>query len=271
LHPVLFHLGQIAFPADGILVAAGLLSGLQLSGAMAPRLQLASDRIWNLGLLCLFTLFVGERLLVGVVNLQDFLAHPLWMLGLRSVRDPRYFYAAAVIAICASVCYIFAWRLPWLRVMDCMAPGAGVALGFASLGALAGGMDYGRVTTAHWGVVYTSRIAARNAGTPLGVSLVPVALYAALLQAALAGCALYLLLRESRPGVTAGFWLLASGLGTVLLEQLRYARADEVLAGGMFTPAQTVGVGAVLLGSAMWLHEPRSYRAGRGELGLTKE
>ena len=253
MHPILFHFGHLAIPTAGVLTAFGLLAGLELSCLLAPRRGLAPDRIWNLGLTTLLTFFLGERMLVIAFNLSDFLAHPLWMLGLSTVRDERYFAGGVLLAICAGAGYITAWRLPWRLVLDALAPGAGCALACVSLGSFAAGADFGRAASARWGILYTSRVAARLSGTPIGIPLVPVTLYAALLHMLLAAGALLLLLRARQAGVAAAFWLFTAGLATVLLAQLRYPVAREMLIGGCFTPAQCVGVMAVAASAALAL------------------
>ena len=262
MHPILFHLGRLAIPTAGVLTAFGLLAGLELSCLLARRRGLAPDRIWNLGLSALLTFFLGERMLVIAFNLRDFVAHPLWMLGLATVRDERYLAGGSALAICAGIGYITAWRLPWRSVLDVLAPGAGCALAWTSLGSLAAGADFGRETSAGWGIIYSSRVAARFSGTPLGVPLLPVALYAALLHGLLAAGAVLLLLRARPTGAVAAFWLCTTGFFIVLLAQLRYPAAQEVLIGGCFTPAQCIGMVA-LAAAAFLALEPTPMLAGR--------
>ena len=256
MHPILFHLGRISVSTQGVLVALGLLAGLQLACLLAPRRHLDPDRLWNLGLSALLTLFLGERMLVIAFNLRDFIEHPLWMLGLTTVRDERYFYGAALLAICAACGYILAWRLPWRAVFDSLAPGAGLALACMSLGSFAAGADFGRPTVARWGVIYFSRTAARTAGTPLGIPLIPTTLYAALLQLLLAGLACRLVLRAREPGAAAAVWLVTVGFATILLDQLRYPTLEEPLLFSAFTLAQTTGILALLFGLCLWLSTP---------------
>ncbi len=256
MHPILFHLGHLAVSTEGVLVAFGLLAGMQLACVLAPRQGLDPDRLWNLCLSTLLTLFLGERMLVVACNLGDFIAHPFWMLGLAVVRDERYFYGGMLLALCAGWGYIAAWRVPWRDTLDCLAPGAGLALACLSFGALAAGADFGRPTTPAWGLVYTSRFAARSAHTPIGIPLIPVALYAGLLHLGFAAGALWLVRRSrqagSQPGRAAAAWLFAAGLSTVLLGQLRYPLPGELLVANAFTSAQALGVLAVLSAAVLW-------------------
>ncbi|HEY0784343.1 MAG TPA: hypothetical protein VGD62_00630, partial [Acidobacteriaceae bacterium] len=126
-------------PTQGVLAAFGLLAGLLVACRLALRLELDPDRIWNLGLGCLLTFFLGERVLVIAFHLRDFGAHPFWMLGVADVRAPGYGYAAGILALCAGWGYVVAWRLSWAHVVDCLAPGSGLALACMSLGPLVGG------------------------------------------------------------------------------------------------------------------------------------
>ena len=263
MHPILFHFGRLAIPTAGVLTACGLLAGLQIACLLARRSGVAPDRVWNLCLTALLTYFLGERMLVIAFNLRDFIAHPVWMLGLATIRDQRYLTGAMLLGICAGFGYISAWRLPWRSVLDAIAPGAGVALACAGLGSFAVGADFGREASARWGVVYTSRLAGRLSGTPLGVPLIPVTLYAAAIHLLLAAAAAWLQRRARRPGVAAAFWLFAAGLATVLLGQLRYSTAAEVLIGGSFTEAQVAGVLAVAA-SAVLAFRPAPLRQAVG-------
>ena len=231
MHPILFHLGRLTVATEGVLVAIGLLAGLLVSCSVGARQGIPADRIWNLGLTGLLTLFLAERMLVVAFNLQDFLAHPVWMLGLTTIRDERYFYGAAVIAICAGVGYISAWQLPWLRVLDALAPGAGIALACASLGAFAAGTSPERT----------------------------VALYAATLHLALAVAVTWLALR-ARPGAAAACWLGCAGLATLLLEQLQHPRAAELLVLGAFTLQQAAGIIGFMAGTLCYFFSSGSRR-----------
>ncbi len=245
MHPTIFHLGRLAVSTEGVLVAFGLLAGLQLACLLAPGRGQHPDRIWNLGLTSLLTLFLGERMLVIAFNLRDFIAHPFWMLGLSVVRDERYFYGGALLAICTGCGYILAWRLPWRSVLDALAPGAGLALACLSFGALAAGTGFGRPATAAWGLTYSSRVSS--------MPLIPTALYAGVLHLALAACAVWLCRHARAPGNAAALWLFTAGLSTILLEHLRYPTPAETLLAGAFTPSQSLGVLAILGAAVIWL------------------
>ena len=255
--PQLFHSGHLSIPTQGVLVALGLLAALQLATWLAPRLQLSAERVWSVLVLGAVALFAGTRLLVVAFNLSDFIQHPFWMLGLTMVRDERFFYGGALPALLACLGYVAAYRLPLLRTADCLAPAVGLSLAFASLGDFAAGSNFGQPASAALGVVYTNRLAMLWSGTPLGIPLLPIALYACALHLLLALIAVILTQRSRIAGETAALWLFTAGLGSFLLEQLRYRFADEPLLLGAFSLAQGAAILAVLTAGTIWLR-PRA-------------
>ncbi len=235
-------------------MAFALLAALLAASALAQRQggSAFSERVWTTGAVGIVTALVAARMLVIVFNLRDFIAHPFWMLGLSDLDD-RFVYGGMVLGICACAGYILAHRMDLPATLDAMAPAASLGLAIASLGSFAGGSDFGIRTTARWGVVYTSRLAARWSGTPLGVPLVPVQLYVAAAHLAVGGLTLWAALRLRRSGDAAGLWLFATGLSVFLLDQLRYIPDAEWLVAGAFTLPQCMAAGAVVLAGVIWL------------------
>ena len=254
MYPRLVHFGHITLPTGGVLAAFALLAFLLAASALAERLRGAafSEHVWTAGAVGILTGLVSARMLVIAFHLKDFIAHPFWMLGLTNLDD-RYVYSGVVLGICASGGYILAHRLEVPAVLDALAPAASLGLAIASLGSLAAGSGFGLPTSARWGVVYTSRLATRWSGTPLGVPLIPVQLYAALAHAAIGALILWAVLHAPRAGDAAGLWLFATGLGVFLLEQLRYIPGTEWLVLGALTLPQCFATVAVMVAGMIWL------------------
>ncbi len=259
MYPRLVHFGHITLPTRGVLVAFALLGALLAASALAERLRgtAFSEQVWSAGALGIVTALVASRMLVIAFNLQDFIAHPFWMLGLTDLDD-RYFYGGVLIGICACVGYVSAHRMPFPATLDVLAPAASLGLALASLGSFAAGSDFGIATSARWGVIYTSRLAARWSGTPLGTPLIPVQLYAAAAHFAIGGLTLWALLQRRRDGDTAGLWFFATGLAVFLLDQWRFIPDAEWLVAGAFTLPQCFAVVAVIGAGALWLRVDRA-------------
>ena len=228
----------------------GVLAALATAERLAIRQRLPEGRIWTAALLGLVSLFIGERLLLFARSWRDFLAHPLWMLGLLSVRDMRLFYAGAALgaAVCAG--YLAAARIPLSRAASALLPAAGLLLAFVHAGYFAAGSHPGRMAMGWPGVVVTNRTAHALYGTPLGVRLIPVAAYAAVGYALISLLAVWIAIRERS---NAGAFLLLSGVWAVLMGQMEMRWIGEPMLLGVFTWAQGAGVVSALVGSGLLL------------------
>jgi len=251
LYPRLFQFGHIAIPTNGVFTAIALIAALALAMQTARRLALDPNKIWNLGLIGIFTTLLGSRLLLVLFNPSDFLAHPFWMLGVIGIRSQGIFYGSVLLAICVCLGYIFAGRLPLWRTLDCLAPAAAFGIAVHSLGELAAGSNYGTPTTAPWGVIYRHGLAGLWSGTPLGVRLHPVQLYEALIVLTLCAFLLFRLPRRAYEGDLAGTFLFIYGISFYFLDFYRGDRS--FVCRGAVTMVQLVAIVFVLAGAALWL------------------
>jgi phosphatidylglycerol:prolipoprotein diacylglycerol transferase len=254
LHPRLVQFGHIAIPTYGVFAALAIIAALATGTQIARRLSLDPNKIWNLGLIGIFTVLLGSRVLLILFHLSDFLAHPFWMLGIVTIRSNSVFYGSLLLAICACIGYIFANHLPLCRTLDCVAPAAALGLAIHGLGAFAAGSDYGSPTTAPWGMVYTHRLASLWSGTPLGVKLHPVQLYESGIMFLLFAVLIVLLIRDKQEGTSAGIFLFVYGAALYFLDFYRGERA--FLFANSLSIAQLFGIVLVLTGAAFLMRTP---------------
>ncbi len=257
MFPSISLFGFVSLSTQSLLLALGVLAALATAERLAARLHLRADRVWNAAALGGVSLLLGERLLLVVRGWRDFLAHPMWMLGLLAVRDQRLFYAGAGFGILVCAAYLLASRVSPARAADALLPAAGLLLAFVQAGYLAAGAEPGRVTVARWGLVSTNRVAHALYGTPLHVPLVPVAAYGCVGYAVAALVATW---QAARGRSSAGFFLLAAGLLTVLLGQMELRWAGEPLLLGVFTWMQGAGVVSTCVGAGLLLRQPLTTR-----------
>lgn len=249
MFPVLSIFGVSLQP---LLLACGVLAAIATAERLAVNIRVAPQRIATAAILGLLSIFLGERLILFARNWRELVAHPLWMVGLISVRDPRLFYAGAAIALLVCAVYLLATRIALRRAAGALVPAALLLLAFVHAGYFAAGAEPGRVTSAHWGVVYTSWVAHALYGTPLYTRLFPVAPILAVGYAllALAGAIAAIRRRES-----TGFLLLGAGLLTVLVPQFALRWTGEPMLLGVFTWVQAAGVLTTVAGSLLLLAE----------------
>jgi phosphatidylglycerol:prolipoprotein diacylglycerol transferase len=254
MHPVLFQLGSLVIPSYGAIAALGVLLALGLAQYTAKHAGFDPRHAWNMLVLAVFASLAASRLTLILLNLSDLRQHPAWLLSVAMVHHPLL-AAIGILAGCIAVVIYARWRKLALRsIADCLA--APIALGSAAeqLGALLAGSDFGRDSDSasrFLAITYTSPLAARWSGTPIGVPLYPVQAYAALgsllLAAILLAC-----FRSSRPsrhrGDIAGIWLIGTGVVLFLTELFRDWEGRGVLLRGLVDTPQLVGLGLVLAG-----------------------
>jgi len=270
VHPVLFQIGSLLAPSYGACAALGVLLALGLAQFTAPRCGLNSRHAWNMLVLAVFASIAVSRLVLIAMNFSDLRRHPTWLLAVAMVHHPLLAAIGITGAALAVIGYARWMKLSLAAVADCLA--APVSLGIAAeqIGALLAGSDFGRDSGAHsmlGAVTYSSELAARWSGTPLGVPLYPVQAYAALGALLLAGivCALLFYPRyPRRRGDVAGIWLGGAGVLLFLTELFRDWDGRGVVFHGFADIPQLVGLGMVLLsGLALLDWRPSSAAAGK--------
>ena len=177
MYPELFSIGPVTVYTYGVLLAASYLLGLRLAMARAKRRGLDANRVLDLGIYIIIAALVGAKLLLLVVDFDQFRRSPAELLTL--ARSGGVFYGGLILAVTVAFWYIWKHRLPFWTTCDVFAPG--IALGHVTgrLGCLAAGCCYGRQTDVPWAITFTNPLAASNVGTPLGLPLHPTQLYEA--------------------------------------------------------------------------------------------
>ena len=177
MYPELFSLGPITVYSYGVLLAISYLVGLWLAMRRARAWGLDANRVLDLGIYIIIAALIGAKLLLLVVDFNQFRQSPADLLSL--ARSGGVFYGGLILAVLVAFWYVHKHRLPLWTTCDVFAPG--IALGHVTgrLGCLAAGCCYGRPTSLPWGITFTNPLAAANVGTPLGIPLHPTQIYEA--------------------------------------------------------------------------------------------
>jgi phosphatidylglycerol:prolipoprotein diacylglycerol transferase len=192
---------------------------------IAHRRSLDSEKVWDTGIAGVLAALIAPRLVLIFTHWPDFRAHPVWMLGLVSVRSPTAIAAGLALALALAATFLYFAHLPLRKTLDAFAPG--VTLGYAIywIGAYLAGSHFGTPTSLPWAVTYTSRLASIWSHTPLGTPLHPVQLYFALIALALFALSLWMLRPSKKPhvrdGEVMGACLFLFGLSSFFLNFLR--------------------------------------------------
>ncbi len=178
MFPVLFHFGPVVVYSYGVMVGVGALLGIWWGLRLAKREALASAaRLEGAALTILVSTIAGARLL-GIVDYADWQG-PWQSLNGQIVGQGGVFYGAFLFGIAGFALYARMVKLPVWAGLDCVAPGAAVAIGVGRIGCFLAGCCWGTPTKLPFGVTFTSVLANQLDGVPLNVKLHPTQLYEA--------------------------------------------------------------------------------------------
>lgn len=252
MYPELFSLGPITVYSYGVLLAVSYLVGLWLAMRRARAWGLDANRVLDLGIYIIIAALIGAKLLLLVVDFDQFRRSPADLMSL--ARSGGVFYGGLILAVLVAFWYMHKHRLPLWTTCDVFAPG--IALGHVTgrLGCLAAGCCYGRPTSLPWGITFTNPLAAANVGTPLGIPLHPTQIYEA-------GAELLILLvllateRRGRPFPGRTFWgyMFLYAVSRYIIENYRGDPRGTVF--GIFSTSQFISLVLAPLSLAMlvWL------------------
>jgi phosphatidylglycerol:prolipoprotein diacylglycerol transferase len=253
--PVLVKLGPVTIYSFGAMMALGfLVSGYVVSVAMA-RKGLDPEEAWSIVLWAAIGGIVGSRILAIFADWQTFLLHPIGSI----FSGSGFIWYGGLIGGFASVTVFLLWRsLPWLVVVDCIAPGLAIGQAIGRIGCqVAGDGDWGKPTTLPWGVRYPNAIIGwtawlRENGLPADTRVHPAPVYETL-----AYCAIFWLLwslrkRDSSPGSLLWIYLVTSSIARFAIEMVRI---EPVIAAGL-TQAQWIAIALFATGLVLLVWKP---------------
>ncbi|MGA8044201.1 MAG: prolipoprotein diacylglyceryl transferase family protein [Terracidiphilus sp.] len=251
MHPILLHFGPVLIPAYGVMAAVGMLLALAMSLRTARIAGVVPNHLWNLSIVALFAALIGSRLVLIVVNWTVLRSHPAWLLGLAMIHHPLLAAISASLALVAALVYARRVQVPLRDAADALAAPIALGLAFEQFGALLAGSGFGTETAARWAVVYTSPLAARWSGAPLGLPLHPVQLYAALAYLTLSLALLVWLPSRHQRGDVAGLGLAAAGVIVYFTEFLRDPEGRGILLHGALDGPQLAAILLLLVGAVL--------------------
>jgi phosphatidylglycerol---prolipoprotein diacylglyceryl transferase len=222
IDPVAFHLGPLAVHWYGLMYLFAFLSAGLIAHhrSKAKNAFIAKTDVENLVTYGAFGVILGARLgYVVFYGFERWMNDPLWLF--RIWDGGMSFHGGLIGVIVAMIIFAKRIQVPFIALMDFVAPMVPMGLGFGRLGNFIGQELWGRITTAPWAMVFP------KAGDPAGIGRHPSQLY----QAALEGLVLFIILfwfsAKPRPrGAVCGLFLLLYATFRSINENFRQPDAD---------------------------------------------
>jgi len=220
MHPILFEAGGLTIYSYGVLLAAAYLLGLQFALMRARSRGLDSQRVMDLGIWIILSALAGAKLLLLIVDFDQFTANPRDLLSL--ARSGGVFYGGLIAAVVVALIYLRRHHMPLWTTTDVFAPGIALGHIVGRMGCLLAGCCFGKPASVPWAITFNEPAAQAISGTPLGVPLHPTQLYEAGAEALIL---IFLLLFERRgrsfPGRTFWSYMLLYGVSRFVVELYR--------------------------------------------------
>jgi len=224
LHPILISIGSFHLPTYGFLLVMAILGGIYTAMRLGRRVGLDPALILDFCTWLMLVALVGAKVLMVLTDWSYYRANPEEIFGLSTLMAGGVFYGGFLAALFFAIWYVRVQKLSFWKLADVLAPAVALGQSVGRLGCFSAGCDYGKPTTAPWGVVFTSTFAHEVGGVPLGVRLHPAQLYESFATLIIFGLLLWWFPKRKRDGdVFLGY----VGLYAVARFTLEFLRGDE--------------------------------------------
>ena len=257
MFPKLIDTGGFFLPTYGVLVALAFLVAIWLTGKLAAKAGLNSDKITNLAIYCALAGMAGAKLLMFLFDWRTYLLNPREIFTFSTLQAAGVYQGGLIIAILFAIVYMRRTGLPALLTCDVFAPGLAIGHAIGRLGCLAAGCCWGSVCHRPWAITFTKPEAHELTGVPLGVPLHPAQLYESLAEFVIFGFLYRLFHRPHREGQVIGWIPCALLRGSVCRGVFPQSRAGTHC--GIVSHA--VDLARNICGRRMAVHDAKQLQA----------
>ena len=247
MFPVLLKLGPITIYSFGAMMALAFLAAANVLARELGRRGYDPEFASKFVVWAAVGGLVGARIWSIFNDWHEFLQHPLHIL--LSGSGLVYYGGLAGGFVAVSIA-IRRYGLPWLTVVDCIAPGLPLAHGIGRIGCeLAGDGDWGTPSTLPWAHAYPNAIigwkdwVAAN-GLPPDVTVHPTPLYEMLMYFTIFAILWSIRKRPLAPGSLLWLYFILGGIARFAVE---FVRVEPVVMG--LTEAQWFSLLLIAIGS----------------------
>jgi len=164
MYPILFSFRGIKIYTYGFLIALGFILGLILALRQAKKEKVSAEIINDLFFWIFVTGFIGARVTYIFTEWPYFLNNPLSFIF---AREGFVFYGGFISAFLFSYFYLIVKKIPFLKILDILAPSLALAHSLGRLGCFFYGCCYGKPTKSFIGITFPKDSPAGACGLPV--------------------------------------------------------------------------------------------------------
>jgi len=260
--PKLIEIGGFYIPTYGFLVTTGVVLGLWLTLRLAKQEGMdrkTRDQISNVIIYTVIGGLLGSKLLLVVVDLRYYVAHPLELVYI--LRAGGVFFGGLIGGIVTAVLLFRRYQLPFYRTADMVAPHLALGHAIGRLGCFSAGCCYGAACDAPFAVTFHSHFAHSVVGVPLETPLFPTQLMsAAMLLVVFLVTRFVIYPRRKWDGQVLWSYVLLYSIGRFIIEFFRGDIARGFVWGTLST-SQFIGIILAALSAGMLVRAWRKHRS----------
>ena len=252
MHPDLFNIGPLTLHTYGLFVALGFIAGILVTIRLGKSIGITSNNVMDMGFVIILSGLIGSRLVYILINLQDFIAHPLniikiWEGGL-------VFSGGLVAVIIVMLLYVRHHGYNILTVGDLWAPAAAIGQAIGRIGCFFAGCCYGRLTDVPWGIVFTDP----KCIAPRDIPLHPTQLYSSFSSFIIFIILLLIHSKKKFDGQVFIWFLILHSTARLILERFRGDPRGIILTDNM-TMTQFIAI-IILIGAvtSLFIFKPKN-------------
>lgn len=233
-----FEVFGLEIPMFGVMMMCGTLAAFILLTYTRKFIRFTEDQLISAALWAILLGFIGAKLLFWIVELDNILANPHYLI--ETLRSGFVFYGALIGGVIGLWLYSARKKLPFLAFVDLFVPSLVLGQAFGRIGCFFAGCCYGSPSSCAIAVTYPP-----GSGAPAGIPLLPTQLMESAFLFLLTA-ALVLILKRHKPfGTVTGWYLVLYGVWRFIIE---FYRSDERGAVGTLSTSQFIGIFIVLAG-----------------------
>jgi len=154
LHQVLFSIGDFKIYSYGATLVFAFLMAIAVALKQGKKAGFSEEVILDLSLILLIAGVLGSRLLFVLLNLGDYLKHPLSILNLR--EGGLSLHGGLILGFLCVLWFCRSRKISLWSLLDAISPSFIIGIAIGRIGCFLNGCCYGKVTGLPWGVVFTS-------------------------------------------------------------------------------------------------------------------
>lgn len=227
-----FQAFGMTIPMYGVLSAVGMLAAFVLLGFTRKHTRFSEDQALSAALWAIILGFVGAKVLFWLVELDQIIANPAYLL--HTLREGFVFYGALIGGLLGVAIYALIKKLPFFSLTDYFIPALVIGHAFGRIGCVFAGCCYGMECASPISIVFPAGSAA-----PAGVPLLPTQIMESVFLFLLCVFLVWKLTKQKPFGTVSGWYMVLYGAWRFTIE---FFRNDERGFVGALSTSQFISI-----------------------------